>query len=341
LPLQASPLLPRTTRILHFFFCWSLTILLPKGICSRCATSRRGYSLQAVSPSRSLPPGIHRDAQRRQGLSQAWHRYIPLLSCWLVLIISTMTASTLVRHSISVMQASGAQEVSHITRNPPLPHRPNPIPLSSCNPLLALEPGKKPLSLRFLFPARASIHPSMRPLTPAHPFLPLDHIISDLNLFSFLPQIALETEFDNVAALALYTSLGFVPEKRLHRFYLNGKDAFRLVLPLSGAKDAAASVLEATSLSSDKQQLSSSLLQLPSHGTSDDDDDEDTDSSDSASALRTGSKRPTLPRAEDEEDYGENTAKLVRLRRRVAALRTCRMITVWPSEEDEDHVSGR
>ncbi|KAI0252305.1 acyl-CoA N-acyltransferase, partial [Lactifluus subvellereus] len=55
-------------------------------------------------------------------------------------------------------------------------------------------------------------------------------------------EIALETEFDNVPALALYTSLGFVPEKRLHRFYLNGKDAFRLVLPLAGAgaEDAAA-----------------------------------------------------------------------------------------------------
>ena len=46
----------------------------------------------------------------------------------------------------------------------------------------------------------------------------------------------LETEFDNVAALSLYESLGFIREKRLYRFYLNGKDAFRLVLvvtPLS------------------------------------------------------------------------------------------------------------
>jgi peptide alpha-N-acetyltransferase len=31
-------------------------------------------------------------------------------------------------------------------------------------------------------------------------------------------------------ALGLYISLGFVPEKRLHRFYLNSKDAFRPVL---------------------------------------------------------------------------------------------------------------
>ena len=40
----------------------------------------------------------------------------------------------------------------------------------------------------------------------------------------------LETEYDNFAALSLYESLGFIREKRLYRFYLNGKDAFRLVL---------------------------------------------------------------------------------------------------------------
>ncbi|KAJ7619438.1 acyl-CoA N-acyltransferase [Roridomyces roridus] len=43
-------------------------------------------------------------------------------------------------------------------------------------------------------------------------------------------EIVLETEYDNSAALALYESLGFIREKRLYRFYLNGKDAFRLVL---------------------------------------------------------------------------------------------------------------
>lgn len=45
-------------------------------------------------------------------------------------------------------------------------------------------------------------------------------------------EIVLETEYDNHAALALYESLGFIREKRLYRFYLNGKDAFRLVLDL-------------------------------------------------------------------------------------------------------------
>lgn len=154
-------------------------------------------------------------------------------------------------------------------------------------------------------------------------------------------EIALETEFDNAPALALYTSLGFVPEKRLHRFYLNGKDAFRLVLPLCSAKDAAVA-LGATSMPSDKQQLSSALLQLPSrHSTSDDDDDDDDDASVVAPGIRAGSKLRSLPPTEEEEGYAENTAKLARLRRRVTALRACRMITVWPSEEEEDHVSGR
>ncbi|KAJ2960896.1 hypothetical protein NUW54_g14409 [Trametes sanguinea] len=45
-----------------------------------------------------------------------------------------------------------------------------------------------------------------------------------------VPQVVLETEYDNSAALSLYESLGFIREKRLYRFYLNGKDAFRLVL---------------------------------------------------------------------------------------------------------------
>jgi len=45
-------------------------------------------------------------------------------------------------------------------------------------------------------------------------------------------EVVLETEFDNFAALSLYESLGFIREKRLFRFYLNGKDAFRLVLEM-------------------------------------------------------------------------------------------------------------
>ncbi|PVF93953.1 acyl-CoA N-acyltransferase [Serendipita vermifera] len=45
-------------------------------------------------------------------------------------------------------------------------------------------------------------------------------------------EVVLETEVDNTASLGLYSSLGFIREKRLFRFYMNGKDAFRLVLPV-------------------------------------------------------------------------------------------------------------
>ncbi|KAI0920493.1 hypothetical protein AcV5_010210 [Taiwanofungus camphoratus] len=50
-------------------------------------------------------------------------------------------------------------------------------------------------------------------------------------------EVVLETEFDNSAALSLYESLGFIREKRLFRFYLNGKDAFRLVLVVPPSLD--------------------------------------------------------------------------------------------------------
>lgn len=47
-----------------------------------------------------------------------------------------------------------------------------------------------------------------------------------------LPQIVLETEIDNVSSLRLYENLGFLREKRLFNFYLNGKDCFRLILEI-------------------------------------------------------------------------------------------------------------
>lgn len=43
-------------------------------------------------------------------------------------------------------------------------------------------------------------------------------------------KIVLETEVSNAAALRLYGRLGFIREKRLPRYYLNGSDAFRLKL---------------------------------------------------------------------------------------------------------------
>lgn len=45
-------------------------------------------------------------------------------------------------------------------------------------------------------------------------------------------EIVLETETDNEAALGFYKKLGFIKVKRMFRFYLNAKDAFRLFLPL-------------------------------------------------------------------------------------------------------------
>jgi len=43
-------------------------------------------------------------------------------------------------------------------------------------------------------------------------------------------EVVLETEVTNAAALALYERLGFVRDKRLFRYYLNGVDALRLKL---------------------------------------------------------------------------------------------------------------
>ena len=41
-------------------------------------------------------------------------------------------------------------------------------------------------------------------------------------------ELCLETEVTNAPALKLYESLGFVRDKRLVRYYMNGNDAFRL-----------------------------------------------------------------------------------------------------------------
>ena len=45
-------------------------------------------------------------------------------------------------------------------------------------------------------------------------------------------EVTLEAEVTNEGALALYGRLGFLRAKRLHRYYLNGSDAFRLKLRL-------------------------------------------------------------------------------------------------------------
>lgn len=45
-------------------------------------------------------------------------------------------------------------------------------------------------------------------------------------------EIALETEVDNIPSLRIYENLGFIRTKRLHRYYLNGNTAYRLILYL-------------------------------------------------------------------------------------------------------------
>jgi peptide alpha-N-acetyltransferase len=45
-------------------------------------------------------------------------------------------------------------------------------------------------------------------------------------------EIVLETEEINAPAMRLYERLGFLRSKKLHRYYLNGNSAYRLVLLL-------------------------------------------------------------------------------------------------------------
>ena len=45
-------------------------------------------------------------------------------------------------------------------------------------------------------------------------------------------EVVLETEESNTSAMRLYERLGFFRSKKLHRYYLNGNSAYRLVLPL-------------------------------------------------------------------------------------------------------------
>lgn len=45
-------------------------------------------------------------------------------------------------------------------------------------------------------------------------------------------EVVLETEESNVPAMKLYERLGFIRSKKLHRYYLNGSSAYRLVLHL-------------------------------------------------------------------------------------------------------------
>ncbi|KAK8044840.1 ribosomal-protein-alanine N-acetyltransferase [Apiospora rasikravindrae] len=48
-------------------------------------------------------------------------------------------------------------------------------------------------------------------------------------------EVVLETEETNTAAMRLYERLGFLRSKKLHRYYLNGNSAYRLVLLLKSS----------------------------------------------------------------------------------------------------------
>lgn len=53
-------------------------------------------------------------------------------------------------------------------------------------------------------------------------------------------EIVLETEETNMPAMRLYERLGFLRSKKLHRYYLNGNSAYRLVLLLKSIDPDAA-----------------------------------------------------------------------------------------------------
>jgi peptide alpha-N-acetyltransferase len=50
-------------------------------------------------------------------------------------------------------------------------------------------------------------------------------------------ELVLETEETNIPAMKLYERLGFLRSKKLHRYYLNGNSAYRLVLHLKATQD--------------------------------------------------------------------------------------------------------
>ncbi|OAA54484.1 Acyl-CoA N-acyltransferase [Niveomyces insectorum RCEF 264] len=64
-------------------------------------------------------------------------------------------------------------------------------------------------------------------------------------------EVVLETEETNIPAIRLYERLGFLRSKKLHRYYLNGSSAYRLVLLLKSVDPDAATDL---ALSEEEEQ---------------------------------------------------------------------------------------
>ena len=56
--------------------------------------------------------------------------------------------------------------------------------------------------------------------------------IDSMILWDKVDEIVLETEVLNAAALSLYELFGFLRSKRMSRYYMNGSDAYRLILPV-------------------------------------------------------------------------------------------------------------
>lgn len=64
-------------------------------------------------------------------------------------------------------------------------------------------------------------------------------------------EVVLEAEVTNMGALRLYQALGFIRDKRLHGYYLNGVDAYRLKLllpPLTEEEDMGPRAMQLNSL---------------------------------------------------------------------------------------------
>lgn len=59
--------------------------------------------------------------------------------------------------------------------------------------------------------------------------LTIKHMIDD----DHVDEVMLETETNNAAALRLYELFGFIRLKRMHRYYVNTQDAYRLILPVT------------------------------------------------------------------------------------------------------------
>ncbi|KAL7420368.1 N-alpha-acetyltransferase 30 [Cryptotrichosporon argae] len=78
-------------------------------------------------------------------------------------------------------------------------------------------------------------------------------------------EVALETEYNNAPSLALYGRLGFVREKRLYRFYSNGNDAFRLILPLGTPEDGRDDPNDDQAAALFPTELAAIVLRGPSH----------------------------------------------------------------------------